>query len=242
MSILDFEYRNKINELKKNDLLNEDFLKKSFRFKKSLDEFSLIEKQIKDDFFIELYKKNFSDILDFELDNDFNYTDNYIYDIEDNIQNINSSKYDKVLDYMLIKVVDLEPEFYGTIINFIYNLFSEIEENINIVKKIKIIWKNKYKNNYPNFSEFQKSNEFEQLTQILIKDKDKNKKVFDLNSPDKSFVYNFLIYTSETSDFYIKELSDDNFNEFLFENKRYFYKKNGNIMLEDIKNKIISYN
>ena len=237
MSILNLEYKNKIYELKKNNLLQDDFLKKSLKFKNIIDDFTLIN-DIKDPFFIDLYKKNFIDILDFEIDNNFNYTKNYINDIEENIQNINVFKYDNVLDYMLLKTIDLESEYYGTTINFIFNLFSEIEKNVKLIKKIKIIWKDKYRKNYPVFSEFQKSNEFEELTEILIK----NKKNVDLKNVDKRFIYDFLMFTSRESDFFIKEILDCDLNEYLFENKKAFYKKSGNIMLEDIKNKIISYN
>lgn len=239
MSIVDLEYKNKIYQLRDDNLITKDFLKKSLEFKKIIDDFGLI-KDIKDSFFIDLYKKNFVDILDFEILNDFNYAEDYIYDIEEKIQNLECSKYNNVLDYMLLKVTDLNQEFYGTIINFIFNLFSEIEENIKMIKKIKIIWKNKYKQNFPNFSEFQKSNEFEKLTQLLIKEK-KSYRV-DFDDPDKKFLFDFLIFTSKESDFFVNELLSENVNKFLFDNKKEIYKKNGNIMLESIKNKILSYN
>lgn len=244
MSILDLEYKNKINDINKRKLLNNDFLEKSLEFKNVIDDFNLI-KQINDSFFIDLYKKNFSDILEFELSNDFNYSHNFIYDIEESIENLSLNKfikYDKILDYMLLKACDLDEEYYGSIINFILNLFKDVKDNLEFIDEVKKIWKNKYSDKYPRFSEFQRSSEFEEITLLLLNKDELKDYNLDFSSPDKKFIYDFLIFTSNESDFFVKEVVGSNVNSFLFDDKKEFYKKNGNNMLLDIKNKIILYN
>jgi hypothetical protein len=244
MSLLDIEYQNKINELEKYNSIDFNFLNKSLKFKNILDNFKLIN-TIDDSFFIELYKKNFSDILEFETSNNFNYSTESIIHIEQKIQNLsfkNNIKYDKILDYMLLKSVDIKNDYYGSIINFIYILFNDIRNNLEIIKKIKKIWKDDYSIQYPRFSDFQKSNDFEVITTSLLNEEEDESNEISSAYEDKKNFYEFLIFTSEQSDFFMDEIIGQNLDSFLFENKKEVYKKNGNNMLLEIKNKIISYN
>ena len=80
MSILDLEFENKMNSLRKKNNINEDYFKKSKQFKIILDDFKLIN-NISNVEFIKIYKKSFSSVLDFEIKNNFNYSYNHINDI-----------------------------------------------------------------------------------------------------------------------------------------------------------------
>jgi hypothetical protein len=244
MSLLDIEYQNKISELEKYNSIDLNFLNRSLKFKNILDDFKLIN-TVDDSFFVELYKKNFSDILEFETSNNFNYSSEFIIHIEQKIENLsfkNNIKYDKILDYMLLKSTDLAEEYYGSTINFIYILFNDIRNNLEIIKKIKKIWRDDYSIQYPKFSDFQKSNDFEVITiSLLNEEEDENNEIISSFEDKKNF-YEFLVFSSEQSDFFIEEIINENLYSFLFENKKDIYKKNGNNLLLDIKNKIISYN
>ena len=71
MSILNETYRHKIIEIKRNKNISSDYFYKVKIFKNYLDDFKLIKND--DDFFASVYRKNFSDILDFEIKNHFKY-------------------------------------------------------------------------------------------------------------------------------------------------------------------------
>ena len=243
MSILDEEYKRKVSQLSKKKSLNNFYLERSLEFKNTLDDFKLISK-IKDNFFIELYKKNFSDILEFEISNDFNYSDNDIYDMEEKLKDIaifNFVKYDEILDYMIIKSGD-SSDYYGSIIKFILNLFNEIKNNFELVKKVKNIWKKDYINMYPKFSDFQNSKDFETVVLLISSDKKFNPTSEILDFSNSKDMIEFLIFTSINSDFQIDELNDTNVVSSLFDNNYHLFKKNGYNLLEKIKNNIISYN
>ena len=243
MSILDEEYKRKVNQLSKKKSLNNFYLERSLEFKNTLDDFKLISK-IKDNFFIELYKKNFSDILEFEISNDFNYSVNDIYDMEEKLKDIavfNFVKYDKILDYMIIKSGDIN-DYYGTTIKFILNLFNEIKNNFELVKKVKNIWKKDYINTYPKFSDFQKSKDFETVILLISSERKFNHMSEILDFSDLKDMIEFLIFTSINSDFRISELNDENIFYSLYNTNYDLFKKNGYNLLESIKNRIISYN
>jgi hypothetical protein len=243
MSILDEEYKKKVNQLSKKKSLNNFYLERSLEFKNALDDFKLISK-IEDNFFIELYKKNFSDILEFEIINDFNYSTDDIYDMEEKLKDIsifNFVKYDKILDYMIIKSGDVS-DYYGTTIKFILNLFNEIKNNFELVKKVKNIWKKEYISMYPKFSDFQKSKDFETVVLLISSERKFNHTSEILDFSDLKDMIEFLIFTSINSDFRIYELNDENIFYSLFNNNYDLFKKNGYNLLETIKNRIISYN
>lgn len=249
--MLDLEFQNKMNRLKRTNNLSDDYFKKSLQFKNIIDDFNLIKK-INDRFFIELYKKNFLLILDFETKNNFDYNDEEISHIETELQNIFiDKKYNQIFEYMILKSNDKD-DFYGSKINFILFIFKEINHHVDILNQISKIWSNHYKHVYPKFSDFKNSKDFELVSLMLFTEKQKEdlQQVDDYysitkNKLDFSNIYDissFLIFTSINSDFYIEELIYENVNEKLFENKKEFYKKSGYKLLENLKNKIISYN
>ena len=152
---------------------------------------------------------------------------------------------------MILKSSDAY-DYYGSIINFILFLFKEIKYHLSVLNQIHKIWDNDYKHIYDKFSDFKKSKDFELVSLKLItqkydKDLEKVEDYYDENKSKLDFsnvhdVCIFLIFASINSDFYIKGLGDENINQKLFENQNELYKKNGYKMLENLKNKIISYN
>jgi len=236
--MLDEEYEDNINDFNNNGLfLNEDYLDKSFNFKKVLDEFLLLNK-ITDSFFNEVYKNGFSDILYFETTNNFNYSIDQINDLEENLQDIaefNFNKYNKILDYMILKSTDVDSKFYGSIIHFTFNVFDQIKRSLLLFKKVKERWRNEYRGTYKTFNDFKNSNEFESILLTIATEEHLKIKEDDFHS--------FLIFTSINSDFLLKELYNNHeVNKFLFDDKKVFFKNNGISLLKDISNRIISYN
>jgi hypothetical protein len=237
MSLLDKEYEDNINDFNNNGLfLNDDYLDKSFNFKSVLDEFLLLNK-ITDSFFNEVYKNGFSYILYFETENNFNYSIDEINDLEENLKDIaefNFNKYNKILDYMILKSTDVESEFYGSIIHFTFNIFDQIKRSLLLFKKVKEKWKNEYKATYKTFKDFKNSNEFENILINIATEEQLKTKEEDFHS--------FLIFTSINSDFLLKELYNRDANKFLFDDNKVFFKNNGISLLKDISSRIISYN
>ena len=243
MSILNETYRQKIIEIKRNKNISSDYFYKVKIFKDHLDDFKLIKND--DDFFASVYRKNFSDILDFEIKNHFKYSKDDIIEIEDKIKDLSSKdikKYSKILDYMIIKIVDIDSPLYGTIINFILAVFVDIDYTLQLSFKVNKIWEQEYSNIFSTFKDFEKSELFDKvIKRISLKEKSIEEDFFNLKNPQD--VFQFLIFCSEGSDFYIgRDEYKDNFEDFLFEEKKDLYKKYGEKILFDIKNKIISYN
>lgn len=244
MSILDDVYKHKIQDIKKNKNISSDYFYKIKLLKNHLDDFRLIN--FNDDFFTSVYKKNFDDILDFEIKNNFKYSTKDIKGIENKIKKlaiIDIKKYSKTLDYMILKTSDIDSPLYGTVINFIFLVFDDINNTLELSLKINKIWEQEYSNTFSTFKDFEKSQLFEKIIkEISLKQNNSEEDFFNLKNPED--VYTFLMFCSEGSDFKLddSEYQLYNFEDFLFEGKKDLYKKYGEKILFDIKYKIISYN
>lgn len=244
MSILDSDFYQKILEIRKNKQLDRDYFIKIKNLKDQLDNFKLIN----DSFFLSVYKKNFNDILDFEIKNNFKYSKYDILSIENKIKKLATTdikKYSKMLDYMTLKITDIDHEdpIYGTLINFILAVFSDINYTINLSVKVNKMYEEKYSNQFSTFKDFEKSFLFDKAVKETISAfKFNENDFFDLKNIED--VLDFLIITSEGSDFYLDDFDykNDDFSYFLFEGKKDLYKKYGEKILFDIKNNIVSYN
>jgi hypothetical protein len=238
MSMLNKDFKKKILELKRNKLLDDKFYLKAKTFKDNLDDFKLIN-SMDDDFFKDVYLKNFVDILDFESQNNFQYTKVHILEIEESIKKLSlerSNIYSNVLDYMILKISDVNDETYGTIISFINEVFNDIKYTIELTNEVQEIWKKDYSKEFLTFNDFEKTSLYQDITSQIISIKNDN--FFNLN--DKKEIFEFLIYCSEHSDSYLVDLND--LEESLFNDEYESYKKYGQKILFDIKNKVVSYN
>lgn len=243
MSILDLEFENKMNSLRKKNNINEDYFKKSKQFKIILDDFKLIN-NISNVEFIKIYKKSFSSVLDFEIKNNFNYSYNHINDIEDNLEKINlqNLEYNNILDYMILKCCDLDSEYYGSVINFINIIFNQINNYDFILKQISSLFEEEPLDLIRSSSNIERINEIKNLLLDVVDEDNINEIKNKLDFSNLVDINEFLIFTSQNSDFYIEELKNENIQEKLFDNQKEIYKKSGYNLLENIKNKIISYN
>jgi hypothetical protein len=242
MSLLNDDFKKKIIEIKKNQDLSSDYFYKVKLFKKHLDDFNLINK-VSDDFFISIYRKNFNEILEYEIENKFQYSKKDILGIETKIKHLSShgvKKYTKFLDYFIIKISDLNSPLYGTLINFISYVFDDLNYTLEICEKIRDIWEKEFSEDFLDFKDFEKSPYFESILNDFIFFKKDNY----FNLKNESDIFQFLIFCSETSDFCLEGFDQDNdtINNYLFDNNKDQYKKYGQKILFDIKNKVISYN
>ena len=155
MSMLNKDFKKKILELKRTKLLDDKFYLKAKMFKDNLDDFKLIN-SMDDDFFKDVYLKNFVDTLDFESQNNFQYSSFNILEIEESIKKLSLQKiniYSNVLDYMILKVSDINDETYGAVISFINEVFNDIKYTIELVDETQEIWKTDYSKEFLNFDE-----------------------------------------------------------------------------------------
>lgn len=237
MLILNKDFKKKILELKKNTLLDDQFYFKAKTFKNNLDDFKLIN-SMNDDFFKDVYIKNFVDILDFESQNNFEYSSVTILEIEESIKKLSSQNnpYSKILDYMILKTSDISDETYGTVINFINEIFNDIKYTVEVVNEVQEIWKKDYSKEFLSFNDFEKTSIYQDITSQIISVRNDN----FFNLKDKKEVFEFLIYCSEHSDSYLADIDD--LETSIFNNEYESYKKYGQKILFDIKNKIVSYN
>ena len=237
MSILNKEFKKKILELKRNTLLDDDFYSNAKIFKNNLDDFKLIN-SMDDNFFKDVYIRNFIDILDFESQNNFQYSSVTILELEESIKKLSlqTNMYSNVLDYMILKISDIDDHTYGTIINFINEVFNDIKYTIELVDEVQEIWKKDYSKDFLTFNDFEKTALYQDITSQIISVKNDN----FFNLKDKKEIFEFLIYCSEYSDSHLVNLN--NLKQSLFNNEYESYKKYGQKILFDIKNKIVSYN
>lgn len=242
MSLLNDDFKKKIIEIKNNQDLSSDYFYKVKLFKKHLDDFNLINK-INDEFFISVYRKNFNEILEYEIENNFKYSRNDILGIENKIRELSTisfKKYDKFLDYIIIKVSDLNSPLYGTVINFISSVFDDLNYTLEMCEEIKDIWKKEYSEDFLNFKDFERSPHFENILNEFVSLRNNN----FFNLKNKSEIFEFLIFCSETSDFCLEgfDYNKDTIDSYLFDNNKNVYKKYGQKILFDIKNKVVSCN
>ena len=240
MSMLNKDFKKKILELKRTKLLDDKFYLKAKMFKDNLDDFKLIN-SMNDDFFKDVYLKNFVDTLDFESQNNFQYSSFNILEIEESIKKLSLQKiniYSNVLDYMILKVSDINDETYGSVISFINEVFNDIKYTIELVDETQEIWKTDYSKEFLNFNDFEKTPICKEIINQIISIKNDN--FFNLDN--KKDVFEFLIYCSEHSDSCLEDFESDNLEVSLFNNEYESYKKYGRKILFDIKNKVVSYN
>ena len=192
MSMLNKDFKKKILELKRTKLLDDKFYLKAKMFKDNLDDFKLIN-SMDDDFFKDVYLKNFVDTLDFESQNNFQYSSFNILEIEESIKKLSLQKiniYSNVLDYMILKVSDINDETYGAVISFINEVFNDIKYTIELVDETQEIWKTDYSKEFLNFNDFEKTPICKEIINQIISIKNDN--FFNLDN--KKDVFEFLIY------------------------------------------------